>query len=209
MSRDVSLPAEKLCFFGGPIIHKLSPLGILAAGAAVAALGLFALSSATGGMILLAATLYGIGKTFFWPTTLGIVAEQFPRGGALTLNGVAAVGMLAAGIVGGPFLGNIQDKQVEKDITTYDAANSTQLHSTYVISEKTGIFGKYQAVDQDKVAAAPDTDKQPIQTIQAGAKKGALKTVALFPILMLLCYLGLILYFRSRGGYKPVLIGEH
>ncbi|MBI5914126.1 MAG: MFS transporter [Bacteroidetes bacterium] len=204
-----SLIMMVLRFFAGPIVQKLSPLGLLATCAAIAALGLFALSSATGAMVLLAATLYGVGKTFFWPTTLGVVAEQFPRGGALTLNGVAAVGMLAAGIVGGPFLGNIQDKQVDKEITAYDATNSTQLHSTYVTTEKTGIFGKYMAVDHDKVAAAPDTDKQPIQTIQAGAKKGALKTVALFPVFMLLCYLGLIFYFRSRGGYKPVLIGDH
>ncbi len=205
-----SLIMMLLRFFGGPIIHKLSPLGILAAGAAVAALGLFALSSATGGMILLAATLYGIGKTFFWPTTLGIVAEQFPKGGALTLNGVAAVGMLAAGIVGGPLLGNIQDKQVDKEVAAYDAANATQLHSTYVTAEKTGIFGSYRAVDGEKLkTAANEADKATINTIQGDAKKVALKNVALLPIFMLLCYIGLLLYFRSKGGYKPVLIGEH
>ncbi len=204
-----SLIMMLLRFFGGPIIHKLSPLGILAAGAAVAALGLFALSSATGGMILLAATLYGIGKSFFWPTTLGIVAEQFPRGGALTLNGVAAVGMLAAGIVGGPFLGNVQDTQVDAQTAAYDAANSTQLHNTYVVSEKSGIFGKYRAVDQEKLNAAPEADKAAVASIQEGAKKSALKTVAILPVIMLLCYIGLIFYYRSRGGYKPVEIGEH
>ncbi|MEK7256530.1 MAG: MFS transporter [Bacteroidota bacterium] len=193
-----------LRFFAGPIVHRLSPLGLLAACAFLAACGLFFLSKATGAMILLAATLYGVGKTFFWPTTLGVVAEQFPRGGALTLNGVAAVGMLAAGIVGGPFLGNIQDRQVDKEITAYDAANSTQLHATYVVQEKTGIFGKYLSLDHDKVAAAPETERQPIEQIQAGAKKGALQTVALFPVLMLICYVGLILYFKSKGGYKPV-----
>ena len=196
-----------LRFFAGPIIHKLSPLGLLATCAAIAAAGLVFLSSATGAAILLAATLYGVGKTFFWPTTLGVVAEQFPRGGALTLNGVAAVGMLAAGIIGGPFLGNIQDNQVDKEITAYDVSNNTQLHSTYVIQEKTGIFGNYMSLDHQKVEAAPDADKTPIHQIQGGAKKGALKTVAIFPILMMLCYIGLILYFRSRGGYKPVDIG--
>lgn len=205
-----SLVMMLLRFFGGPIIHKLSPLGLLATCAGLAALGLFALSSATGAMILLAATLYAVGKSFFWPTSLGIVAEQFPKGGALTLNGVAAVGMLAAGIVGGPFLGNIQDKQVDQQVATYDTANNTQLHTTYVTTEKTGIFGTYMALDHDKLkAAANEADKTTIGTIQESAKKNALKTVALLPVFMLLCYLGLLVYFRSKGGYKPVLIGEH
>ena len=43
--------------------------------AAIAACGLVFLSKATGMTILLAATLYGFGKTFFWPTMLGVVAE--------------------------------------------------------------------------------------------------------------------------------------
>lgn len=199
-----------LRFFGGPIIHKLSPVGLLATCAALAALGLYWLSAATGGVILLAATLYAVGKSFFWPTSLGIVAEQFPRGGALTLNGVAAVGMLAAGIVGGPFLGNVQDKQVDKEVAAYDTANNTQLHTTYVTIEKTGIFGKYMAVDGDKLKAATnEADKTAIGTIQQGAKKLALETVAILPLVMFLCYLGLLFYFRSKGGYKPIVIGGH
>ena len=117
--------------------------------------------------------------------------------------------MKASGIVGGPFLGNVQDKQVDAQTATYDATNNTQLHNTYVVTEKTGIFGTYMAIDHDKLATASDTDKAAVATIQEGAKKSALKTVAILPVFMLLCYLGLIFYFRSRGGYKPVLIGEH
>jgi len=196
-----------LRFFAGPIVHKLSPLGLLATCAVIAASGLFYLSSATGVAILLAATLYGVGKSFFWPTTLGVVAEQFPKGGALTLNGVAAVGMLAAGIVGGPLLGYFQDTTVSKEIAVYDASQNTKLEETYVIKEKKSVFGKYMSVDGDKVAAAPEADKTPISTIQEGSKKSTLKTVAYFPILMLLCYIGLLLYFKSKGGYKPVEIG--
>ena len=50
-------------------------------------------------MILIAATLYALGKTFFWPTTLGTVSEQSPKGGALTINAIAGVGMLGVGIL--------------------------------------------------------------------------------------------------------------
>lgn len=199
-----SLVMVLLRFYAGPIVHKLSPLGLLAVSAVLAAAGLIFLSKAAGMTILVAATLYGIGKAFFWPTTLGVVAEQFPKGGALTLNAVAGVGMLAVGIVGAPFLGYFQDQQVDKEIAAYDASNGTELHSTYVINEKKGVFGKYMSLDGGKVETAPESDQAAISNIQSGAQKGALSTVAYFPIIMLICYILLILYFRSKGGYKPV-----
>ena len=36
------------------------------------------------------------------------------------------------------------------------------------------------------------------------AKKGALRTVALFPLVMLICYLSLWIYFKRKGGYEAV-----
>lgn len=198
-----------LRFYAGPIVHRLSPLGLLATCSIIAALGLIFLSKATGVTILLAATLYGLGKTFFWPTTLGVVAEQFPKGGALTLNAIAGVGMLAVGIVGAPFLGYFQDQEVAKEIRAYDQEQGTELYDTYVTDQKRGVFGYYTSLDVKKAEDAPDTDKAPIGEIQAGAQKGALSTVAIFPIIMLLCYIGLMLYFRARGGYKPVDISSN
>ena len=50
-----------LRFFAGPIVHRISPLGLLAASAAIAAIGLFWLGNAgpSVGVLFLAATLYG------------------------------------------------------------------------------------------------------------------------------------------------------
>ena len=81
----------------GPIVHRISPLGLLAACAAMASVGLYWLGHAgtSVGMLFAAATLYGVAKTFFWPTTLGTVSEQYPRGGALLLNAMGGVGMIA------------------------------------------------------------------------------------------------------------------
>ena len=194
-----------LRFFAGPIVHKLSPLGLLAASAAVAACGLVFLSRSQGMMILAAATLYGFGKTFFWPTTLGVVAEQFPQGGALTLNGIAAVGMLAVGVVGAPLLGNLQDKQT----TSVLKSEKPAIYNQVVGTTKTSVFGSYQPLDRDKVNQLPKDEQGVIKSIEAVAKKNALMTVALFPCVMLVCYLGLIVYFQSKGGYKPkILISE-
>jgi hypothetical protein len=45
-------------------------------------------------------------------------------------------------------------------------------------------------------------DKELVETINADAKRYALARVAIFPAIMLVCYIALMLYFKSRGGYK-------
>ncbi|MEW4527607.1 MFS transporter [Maioricimonas sp. JC845] len=194
-----------LRFFAGPIVHKLSPLGLLAASAVVAACGLVFLSKATGVTILAAATLYGFGKTFFWPTMLGVVAEQFPKGGALTLNTTGGVGMLGVGVVGAALLGNIQDKTIDDQLAKADPA----LHAEVVDKPERSVFGTYQPLDPAKVDALPEAEQETITEIRDGAKKSALMTVAIFPVLMFVCYLILIAYFRSKGGYEARVLTEH
>lgn len=197
-----------LRFMAGPIVHALSPLGLLAASAAIAAVGLLALSRAEGIVILVAATLYAFGKTFFWPTMLGVVAERFPKGGAMTLNTIAGVGMLSVGIVGAPFLGFFQDNSIDKNLAAYDAQNKTALHATYVTEQKQSVFGAYTALDLKKVETAPEADATAIKAVTEAATKGALQTVAIFPVVMLVCYLALIAYFKSQGGYKAIHLDE-
>jgi MFS family permease len=194
-----------LRLFAGPLVHKFSPLGVLAISAAIAAAGLVLLSTTTGVMLLVAATVYGVGKAFFWPTSLGVVAEQSPRGGAITLNVVAGVGMLAAGIVGSPVIGGVQDRAMVQHIAEHDAKNGTQL-SAAVTVEKDGMFGKYAAVDPEKRGAATGEERAVIDKIDAESKLEALRTIAWLPVIMLLVYLGLIAWFRSKGGYKPVVL---
>lgn len=196
-----------LRFCAGPIVHKFSPLGLLAICSLIAACGLVFLSvAATGWMILIAATLYGVGKTFFWPTMLGVVSERFPKGGAMTLNAMGGIGMLSVGIVGAVFLGHIQDDAIDKGLLAYDNENKTTLHAEFV-TPADGIFGKYNALDGAKVGEASKDNQELIGDISAQAKKGALKTIAIFPIIMMVCFLGLILYFKSQGGYKAVDLG--
>jgi MFS family permease len=193
-----------LRFLAGSIVHRLSPLGLLAIAAAIAMVGLYALSSAVGTAILVAATLYGIGKTFFWPAMLGVVSEQFPKGGAMTLNGVSGLGMLAVGTVGAVFLGFIQDSSVNSKLKTERPAIHQQVADT-----KTWVFGKYEAVEPKKVEAlAEQADKDEVKTLSEAGKKEALKTVAIFPAIMLIAYLLLMGYFKAKGGYKPVLLSE-
>ena len=193
-----------LRLFAAPIVHKLSPLGLLMASSAVAAVGLVALSSTTGMMIFVAATLYALGKTFLWPTMLGVVAEQYPEGGALTLNATGGVGMLAVGVVGAVFLGLIQDQSIETQLADENPAIHAQ-----VVSTKNSVFGEYDAVDPALRANVSDEENVIIDQTVEKATQGALTTVAIFPVLMFFSYLGLMLFYRSKGGYKPKeLAGE-
>jgi MFS family permease len=193
-----------LRFIAGPIVHRLSPLGLLAVSSLIAVVGLIALSKAAGIAIFLAATLYALGKTFFWPTMLGVAAEQFPKGGALTLNAIGGMGMLSVGVIGTVFLGNIQDKQMDTDLL----AENPAIHARVIGDEKVSVFGKYRPIDQDKLEALSDSEKSTVAGITASAKKNALMTVAVFPFIMLVCYLILIIYFKAKGGYKPVDLGS-
>ena len=194
-----------LRFGAGAIVHRISPLGLLAASSAIALVGLFMLSGATGfTMIMVAATLYALGKTFFWPTTLGVVSEQFPRGGALTLNAIAGLGMLGVGIFGAAFIGRIQDESVNSQISKENPAIYQQVQAP-----KEWAFGKYPAVDPAKVSQLPEADQKTVTAASDSANKAALKTVCIFPLIMLISYIGLLGYFKSRGGYKAEVLTGH
>jgi len=186
-------------FAAGPIAHKLNPLGLLALSAAIAAVGLFLLSKSTGLAIFGAATLYALGKTFFWPTMLGVVSEQCPKGGALTLNAVGGFGMLAVGVLGFPFIGQLQDHA-----TTMELKASQPAIAQVVLVNKDGMYGAYDAVDADKVAKLPPDQQTQIATVQEHAQHSALATMAIFPCVMFGCYLAMLAYFKARGGYKQV-----
>lgn len=97
-------------FFAGPIVHRISPLGLLFVSGILGCLGLQLLGSATSvTLCVIAATVYACGKTFLWPTMLGVVSEQFPKGGAITIGAIGGIGMLSAGLLGTPGIGFKQD----------------------------------------------------------------------------------------------------
>jgi len=198
-----------LRFYAGLIVERFSPLGLLAISAFVAAVGLQYLSYSIGFGIIIAATIYALGKTFFWGTMLGVVSEQFPKGGALALNFTGAVGQVGVGVIGAVFLGTIQDKQLDQNLAIYDANNSTEYHQNYITENKTSIFGEYMALDNTKLESAPEETLETIANVQNAAKKDALRTVSYLPGIMFVFYVAFILYFRvAKGGYKPVIIHE-
>jgi len=100
--------------FAGPLVHRLSPVGVLWFSCLGAALGLVALSFANSPVTaLLAATIWGTGVCYMWPTMLAAASERFPRGGALLLGLMGTAGTLSIQFVL-PMMGAIFDnKKVE------------------------------------------------------------------------------------------------
>jgi MFS family permease len=101
-------------FFAGPLAHKLSPIGLLWFSCGLASLGLVALSMANSPMMgILAATIWGCGVCFMWPTMLATASERFPNGGALLMGLMGTAGMLSIQFVL-PKMGQIYDaKKIE------------------------------------------------------------------------------------------------
>jgi len=88
-------------YFAG--VAHASPIRTLLVCSVLVAVGLYWLGSLHPGaspiIAFAAATIFGVGKTYFWPTMLGVTAEQFPRGGALLLSLMGGAGMLSVAVV--------------------------------------------------------------------------------------------------------------
>jgi len=260
-----------LRFFAGPIVHKISPLGLLLCSAVLGTLGLVLLGLPVTNTIWLwvgAVTIYGIGKTFYWPTMLGVISERFPKGGALALGMSGGLGMISAGFLGGPGIGYKQDYAATAEIkvqaeATYERYKADKEQAPIpglpkiagLDNGKVGVLDDYMAVKareeqankDGKTLSAEDTELQLEKDIQLLKKEGrndealesrekwwladgrpnaerdypnvkraqldggktALMWTAFVPALMAMCYLILILYFRSQGGYSAQVLLDH
>jgi MFS family permease len=96
--------------FAGTFAHKLSPIGLLWVSCLLASAGLILLSVANSPITgLLAATVWGTGVCYMWPTMLASASERFPRGGALLIGLMGTAGTLSIKFVL-PWMGSIFDK---------------------------------------------------------------------------------------------------
>jgi hypothetical protein len=194
---------------------KLSPVGLLFACAVIACIGLNLASNMTSlAMAFVALGIYAVGKTFFWPTMLAVVGDRFPQTGAVAMSIMGGIGMLSAGLIGGPGLGYGKDRFAGEALQAKDAAVFEEYKaaapSKFLNIESTAAFG----LDGKKLGEAKDakenrTEKQKlvVEADQQGDRR-TLKADAWIPATMAVIYLLLFLYFKTIGGYKPVHMAE-
>lgn len=188
----------------------LKPISLLFVCAVLACIGLNLVSAvSTFGPALGALLVYALGKTFFWPTMLAVVGDRFPRTGAIAMSIMGGIGMMSAGLLGGPGLGYAKDRFTVEHLQAtnapvYEANKAAKPGSFLFLDPVIGLDGTKLA------EAQAATDKTPDQKILADASiigdRKTLKADAYIPAAMAVIYLLMLLYFRFIGGYKPLQI---
>ncbi len=109
--------------FAGPVVHKLSPTGVLLISAILAAAGLYLLGHSSGNMLFVGAIVFGMGVCYFWPTMLGFVSENLPKTGAVGMNLMGGAGMFAVSVYT-IFMGGYYDKLVAAKLRAGDTSDA-------------------------------------------------------------------------------------
>ncbi len=162
----------------GPVVHRLSPQGVLLASSILAALGLYMLGNNTGNMIFVGALVFGIGVCYFWPTMLGFVSENLPKTGAVGINLMGGAGMFAVSLYT-MVMGGVYDRHIVKqlpsgaDLKLYNSPEAT-------VEMKT-------ALAEANKAAGP----------------AIINTTLIIPLILIIAFAGLYIYMRNKK--KPVL----
>jgi MFS family permease len=117
----------------GPVVHRLSGIGVLLFSAVFAGIGLYLLSISSGWWTYAAAAVFGLGVAYFWPNMLGVVAEKVPTSGALGLAIMGGIGFLG-GAIAQPSLGKIFDMNLVKFNNDHLAAGAASLRTVIILT---------------------------------------------------------------------------
>jgi hypothetical protein len=143
-----------------------------------------------------------------------VVGDRFPRSGAVAMSIMGGIGMLSAGLLGGPGLGYSKDRFAaealkEKNAALYDQSKSEKSSQFLFLSSVNPIDGKKleEAKKAIKEEKASDDQKAVVEANQAG-DRATLKADSFIPLTMAAIYLVLLVYFKTIGGYRPLRIEE-
>ncbi|MFN0213026.1 MAG: MFS transporter [Saprospiraceae bacterium] len=167
-------------FFGGPLIHRLNPTGILLGSAVFSVIGVYMLRTMEGPSLYAAAVVFALGVCFFWPTMLGFVSENIPKSGALGLSLIGGVGMLGNWAYQTFYIGPKLD--LEKKAQALNMGYQE-------VSSLTG-----EAL-QKFLNALP---KEALNQIELAAGRSVLTNINLLPIFLVLAFAALWFFMRGR-----------
>ena len=153
---------------------------------------------------MLALAVYAVGKTFFWPTMLAVVGDRFPRTGAIAMSIMGGIGMMSAGLLGGPGLGYAKDRftaehlqdDVAGDLRGVQGAGAEQVP----VPRRSARASTARSCRRRR----PPQPRRPSSSIVADASivgdRETLKADAFIPAAMALIYLLLFLYFKTSAA---------
>jgi MFS family permease len=160
--------------FAGTVVHKLSSVGLLWVSCLLAALGLVALSVADSPIMgFLAATIWGVGVCYMWPTMLAAASERFPKTGSLGMGLIGTAGSLSIWFLL-PVMGQLYD------------------------SKKIEVAGGEAAFTTLKAAGG-----DALMKVETLASIASFRIVAAMPAVLLLVFGAVWLNDKRKGGFKP------
>ena len=191
---------------------KISPIGLLLICSLLGMVGLRLVSGIdtfAGAMMALA--VYAVGKTFFWPTMLAVVGDRFPRTGAVAMSIMGGIGMMSAGLLGGPGLGYAKDRFTAEHLNAtapaiYEQYKAPTPSRFLFLEEVHGLDGTKLSQAQTAAAAAKTPEQQTVVEASIIGDRETLKADAYIPLTMAIIYILLFFYFKGIGGYRAVHI---
>jgi hypothetical protein len=176
---------------------------MLTGSAILSCIGLFLLSYANSIVTAFgAATIFGLGIAYFWPTMLGVAAERFPKGGALILALMGTAGNISIG-----FALDEMGKIVDRYSVAYVEQRDPNLVDQIV---KKDTSGAPIALNEQVVEKLPK-DSEAFVVAEDAKKDGfkmAFRWVSILPLALVFIFGAIALFDKSRGGYKAVHIDE-
>jgi len=166
-----------------PVVHRLSPQGVLLISAILAATGMYLLGHTTGNAIFAGALIFGLGVCYFWPTMLGFVSENLPKTGAVGLNLMGGAGMFAVSVYM-MFMGGHYDQLLAEKLPA--GANLADYNAAAAGSDMAN------ALAEAKKAAGP----------------AILNTTMIIPIVLTVAFAGLVIYMRGRKKTQSLTVAS-
>ncbi len=153
-----------LRFFVSNWVHRFSPFAVMTACSVISAIGLYWLGSLQPGtsipIAFLAATVFGFGKVYYWPTMLGVTAERFPKGGALLMSLMGGAGFLSISFVL-PVMGAQFDKlgpgAALRSVAVLPVILTVVFGAMYVVFRSKGGYRALKIVPDQDAALLPAT----------------------------------------------------
>jgi MFS family permease len=157
----------------GPVVHRISPAGLLVFSAVLSTIGIYLLGTLTGNSIFIAAIIFGFGVAYFWPTMLGFVSENLPKSGALGINLLGGAGMFAVSIYMF-FMGGYYDSLIA------------------------AVLPAGASLDTYRSAAAGTPEAAAYAHAQLVSGPQVIMATNIIPLILTFAFIGLYIYQRSR-----------
>ncbi len=182
-------------------------------------------------VVFAAVTFYSFGKAFLWPTMLAVAGERYPGSGAVAMGALGAAGMLTVGLIAGPTIGAQQGFHTSQNLketapATYEryvdedkkywayeykevAGDKFSAASATTVEEgkatDTSAFANAELLDDPTKELLAENASEDVPAVKKSYLYGSRKTLQLtayVPAVMALGFLGLLVYYKSIGGYK-------